>query len=168
MVKVDVKLKAVCANGKVVTVCVDKNVKQEKIQYVCVDDVIQFNFVPSLGEAYSKAHSLIKSFGGEVPEPQKIQAASYYGKLGAENAVQVKHDGLPSGYITDKELFEWALVGVQSRIKELHIENVKIAGERMGQPNPPIECDPMVTNKGAISLLSAKKVYLREVLDGLG
>lgn len=79
----------------------------------------------------------------------------------AKNDVQIRHDGLPSGYITDKELFLWALVGVEGRIKELEEEMMTWSLKRLGN-------DKYVNLRKTLERVREKRVYLKEVLDGLG
>lgn len=79
----------------------------------------------------------------------------------AKNNVQIKHDGLPSGYVTDKELFEWALVGVEKRATELEQELNSWSLHRLGN-------EAYVNLRKCYERVLEKRVYLKEVLDGLG
>lgn len=81
--------------------------------------------------------------------------------LKEQNAMQIKHDGLPSGYVTDKELFLWALVGVEGRLAELEKELMTWSLKRLGD-------DKYVDLRKTIERVGEKRVYLKEVLDGLG
>lgn len=88
-------------------------------------------------------------------------ASAMPGKGSAEHAVQIRHDGLPSGYITDKELFEWALVGVEQRAAELEQELNTWSLHRLGN-------EAYVNLRKCYERVLEKRVYLKEVLDGLG
>lgn len=81
--------------------------------------------------------------------------------LKEQNAMQIKHDGLPSGYVTDKELFEWALVGVEGRLSELEQELMTWSLKRLGD-------EKYVELRKHFERVGEKRVYLKEVLDGLG
>lgn len=83
----------------------------------------------------------------------------------AGNNVQVKHDGLPSGYITDKELFEWALDAVERRLEELKNEWFDYVGEQPRITHWTCEMDRIMKAQESVK---AKRLYLKEVLDGLG